>query len=214
MLENFGNPNWIVPTPPAGDSSNRVADTEFVTNAIASAGSGISTSVLASALATTLASAYAGTTGFVLQTVYNSTSAYIASNTAMAGNFTSIPIKTDGIQIITATITPAATANKLLIQAVIPASHSATNGIIAALLQDTTTNALAANWIAMPQNTLGNLIVNYSTAAGTTGPTVFKINVMNFSAVAVTWAVNGQANGTTLLGGTVRSSLTIQETKG
>jgi hypothetical protein len=26
----IGNPNWIVPTPPAGDSSNRVANTEFV----------------------------------------------------------------------------------------------------------------------------------------------------------------------------------------
>lgn len=30
-------PNWIVPTPPAGDSTNRAASTEFVTNAIATA---------------------------------------------------------------------------------------------------------------------------------------------------------------------------------
>lgn len=29
-------PNWIVPTPPAGDSSHRVANTEFVTGAISS----------------------------------------------------------------------------------------------------------------------------------------------------------------------------------
>jgi hypothetical protein len=28
----FGNPNFIVPTPPAGDSSNRIATTKFVTN--------------------------------------------------------------------------------------------------------------------------------------------------------------------------------------
>jgi len=31
------NPNFIVPTPPAGDSSNRVADTAFVTGAVSNA---------------------------------------------------------------------------------------------------------------------------------------------------------------------------------
>lgn len=37
---NKGNPNWIVPTPPLGDSSKRTANTEFVTLAVAAAATG------------------------------------------------------------------------------------------------------------------------------------------------------------------------------
>lgn len=213
----FDNPNWIVPTPPTGDSSKRVANTEFVAAAVA-AGGGISTSVLASALATTLSSAYAGTTGFVLQTVYNETTSLIASNAAMAGNFTSAPIKTDGIQIVTATITPVSTTNKLLIRAIIPMGNSAAVNMLAALFQDTTTSALAATITGCPANLISNASIVYNMVSGTTGPTTFKINVANLSTVGSTWAVNGIPNqgGAPLqfLGGTLRATLAIQETKG
>src|SRR3974390_2997573 len=40
-FESITGPNWIVATPPAGDSSNRTADTAFVTSAIATAIGGL-----------------------------------------------------------------------------------------------------------------------------------------------------------------------------
>lgn len=47
-FEAITGPNWIVPTAPAGDSSNRVADTAFVAAAISSGVSGLVSSVTAS----------------------------------------------------------------------------------------------------------------------------------------------------------------------
>lgn len=204
-----GIPNWIVPTPPSGDSSHRVANTEFVS------ASGVTATALASGLASTLQSAFAGTTGFVLQTVYNETTSLIASNTAMAGNFTSVPIKTDGIQIITATITPISTTNKLMITAVAPVGNSAAANMVMALFQDATTSALAATVFGNIANGLSNATIVYNMISATTGPTVFKLNVMNLSTIAVTWAVNGIPNPPTqYLGGAMRATLVIQETKG
>lgn len=37
MMDFIPGPNWIVPTPPTGDSTNRAASTQFVTQAIANA---------------------------------------------------------------------------------------------------------------------------------------------------------------------------------
>lgn len=196
-METHGVPNWIVPTPPAGDSSHRAASTEFVTSAVAS-----------SSVAT----------GAVLQTVYNETTALIASNAAMAGSFTSAPVKTDGVQIISATITPASTTNNLLIRALIPMANSAAVNTLAALFQDTTTTALAATFTLSVANGISNAGIVYNMVAGTAGPTTFKINVANFSTVSSTWAVNGSPNiaGAPLqfLGTTLRATLVIQESKG
>lgn len=192
-------PNWIVPTPPVGDSSHRVADTEFVTSAVTSA----------------IASAYAGTTGFVLQTVYNETTSFIIGNAQMQGNQTSIPVKTDGIQIVTATITPSSTTNKLLVRALVPMTQSSANNTIVALFQDTTTAALAAAPGGNDPVKMFTASLAYNLTAGTTGPTTFKINVMNISTFAASWAVNGIVNPQiAFLGGSLRATLVIQETKG
>jgi len=191
-FSNIFGPNDITGTAPAGDSTNRVADTAFVTNAIA-----------------------VGTTGFVLQTIYNETTSLIASNLARAGNNTSVPIKTDGLQILSATITPASTSNNLLIRAVAPVCNSAAVNMITALFQDTTTSALAATVTAGSGNFVSNAVLVYEMVAATTGPTTFKINVTNFTNVASTWTVNGFSNPPTqALGGSLRATLVIQEIRG
>jgi hypothetical protein len=195
-------PNWIVPTAPAGDSSNRVANTQFVATTVASS------------IASTLASAFLGTTGFVLQTVYNQTTTLIAQTSTMQGNFTSVPIKTDGFQILTATITPFATTNNLLVRAVAPMSSSSGNNIIMALYQDTTTSALAATITFGVAGGINSGSIVHNLTANTTGPTTFKLNVMNFSTIVATWVVNGSANpNSQFLGGALRATLVIQETK-
>ena len=198
-------PNWIVPTAPAGDSSNRVANTQFVATTVASS------------IASTLASAFLGTTGFVLQTVYNQTTTLIVQTSTMQGNFTSVPIKTDGFQILTATITPFAATNNLLVRAVAPMSSSTGQQVIMALYQDITTAALAATISFGTAGTINNGSIVHNLVANTTGPTTFKLNVMNFSTTVTTWAVNGSANtngaSAQFLGGALRATLVIQETK-
>lgn len=206
------NPNWIVPTPPAGDSSHRVADTEFVTSAVAQV---VTTTALASGLATTLQSAYAGTTGFVLQTIYNDTTSLIASNSAMAGSGTaSVPTNTDGVQILSATITPISTTNSLLIRAIVPLSNSASVNMITALFQDSTATALVSTISGAPAQVLSNASLVFRKVAATTGPTIFALRVMNFTTIGSTWAVNGFSNPVgTALASNLRATIVIQETK-
>jgi hypothetical protein len=206
-FEAITGPNWIVPTPPAGNSSNQVADTAFVANAVASG--------LATTLASAIASALLGTTGFVLQTQYTETTTFLAFTTTMAGVLDSIPVKTDGTQILSVSITPNATANTLLVQALAPVTNSAVNAMWVALFQDTTTSALVAqNFFVAVANGVVPAGLTFRLTAGTTGPTTFKINVGNFTGVTTTWALNGIANpATRRLGGASRATLTVQETK-
>lgn len=154
------------------------------------------------------------TTGTVLQTIYNETTSLIISTLTMAGNLTSIPIKTDGVQILTATITPLSTTNKLLIRAVVPVCNSAAVNMVTGLFQDLTTSALAATVTANIANGISNASIVFNMTAATTGPTVFKLNVANLTGSVSTWTVNGNANPiATTLGGSMRATLVIEEIK-
>jgi hypothetical protein len=140
----------------------------------------------------------------------------VSSTLAMAGNNTSVPVKTDGLQILSASITPFAATNKLLVRCVLPVCPNigaAAANTVVALFQDTTTAAVAAIITgsgAANVITDASLVVNLT--ANTTGPTTFKLNVANLSATSVTWVVNGNSVGTAL-GGAMRASIVIQETK-
>jgi hypothetical protein len=54
----YGNPNFIVPTPPTGDSSHRAANTEFVSTAIANSSSTLAAATQAEMEAGTSTSVY------------------------------------------------------------------------------------------------------------------------------------------------------------
>lgn len=56
-----GHANWIVPTPPSGDSSNRVANTQFVGTAIANFSAFVATSIASSIVTSFVASVTAST---------------------------------------------------------------------------------------------------------------------------------------------------------
>jgi hypothetical protein len=188
-------PNWIVPTAPAGNSSNQVADTAFVQTAAASA-------------------VAAGTSGFVLQIQYAENTSLITSTTTMAGAVDTIPVKTDGTSIVSVTITPASTGNKLLVQGLACASNTGGNvNMWMALFQDTTTSALAAIGFApASQNFLTDVPINFNFVAGTTSPTTISMRIGNFNGNVTTWTVNGIANTPARrLGGAMRATLLVQE---
>ena len=146
--------------------------------------------------------------GFSVQTVTSSSSA-VATGTTLIPFDDTIPQITEGTQFLTATITPKATTNRLLITSIVFCSYSVAEQIMIALFQDATANALAAN--AIYQATATGVIIlslQHEMAAGTTSATTFRIRLGGNSAGTVT--VNGQS-GARRFGGVASSRLTITE---
>jgi len=121
----------------------------------------------------------------------------------------SIPQNTEGNEFLSVSITPKATANILIIDAVVYVAQSAGQNMVMALFQDSTANALAASISYNPaNNTTRQMEVGYRMTAGTTSATTFKIRVGASSAATVTF--NG-ASGARLLGGVMSSYIRVRE---
>jgi len=193
-FSNIFGPNDITGTAPAGDSTNRVADTAFVQQAAASA-------------------VAAGTTGMVLQIQYAENTSLIVSSTTMAGGVDTIPIKTDGTTIVTTSITPRAISNQLLISSVVPMANGAGANLWMGLFQDTTTSALAALPCGNGTNEVAHGMLLFQMAANTIGPTTLKILVGNFTTNNFTFTINGAVQSRRL-GGASRATLVVQEIHG
>ena len=140
----------------------------------------------------------------------------VATDATMTTGTTTIPLddtipqNTEGIEAITATITPASAANRLLIKANIKCSHTVGNGGAAiALFQDSTANALTAQGFSIPDNAIvAEASIFFEMAAGTTSATTFKIRVGHGSAGTLT--ING-VGGARRYGGVQISYLEILE---
>lgn len=91
----------------------------------------------------------------------------------------SIPQKTEGTELMTATITPTVDDSLLVITAYIPIVNASTGSAVAALFQDSTTNALRAaheNTIASTKVT-GTIVLRHEMTSGTTSSTTFKVRI-------------------------------------
>ncbi len=118
-----------------------------------------------------------------------------------------IPQNTEGSQFMTATITPKATTNLLMIQAIFYCSFSGgISDIAGAIFRDAGAGAIAANSVVQAGTTYKEiLMVSTVVAAGSTSPTTF-----NFRAGA---NVAGTLTMNSNLGVTTGSSLIISEIK-
>jgi len=146
--------------------------------------------------------------GNVLQVV----EANYATASSTISNITldsTIPQNTEGAEILSASITPTSSANKLHIFVSLPFLDA--NGatvITAALFQDSTANAIALG-VATP-TTSGfpqNINFLHYMAAGTTSSTTFKVR---YGASTGTAFIN-RAHGGSTLGGTSAARITITE---
>jgi len=88
------------------------------------------------------------------------------------------------------------------------ASNNAGDVFTAALFQDSTANALAADAVYMTANRFTKYSIVHRMAAGTTSSTTFKVRAGSNSASTTT--LNGYG-GTQYLGGKIQSSITIYE---
>lgn len=135
----------------------------------------------------------------------------VATGTTLIPADDTIPQNTEGDQYLTLAITPKSTTNLLVIEANIFGSHSVTTDIIAALFQDSTAGALAANATFQPTATgKVSLPLRHVMTAGTVSATTFKIRCGGGN--AGTFTFNGQATAR-VFGGITLSSIVITEYK-
>lgn len=148
--------------------------------------------------------------GTVVQVIPSLASAVATGSTAIPNDDT-IPQNTEGVEFMTATITPKATTNILVIQVKAMLACAAVKLVSGALFQDSTANAIAAAmttaYLVGAPNTL---VFSYSMAAGTTSATTFKFRAGAEDASVVTF--NGIAGGRKF-GAIAKSSIVIYEYK-
>lgn len=146
----------------------------------------------------------------ISQYLYTSTNSVSTLSTPILRNDT-IPINTDGDEVITLSITPKSATSILIIQFDGSYTNDVTcNDSAAALFQDSTVNALAA--IGYRMSATGecfNLI--YSMTSGTTSSTTFKIRCGQGSSGGGPSYLNADTSGNRLMGGVCSAFLSITE---
>ncbi len=135
----------------------------------------------------------------------------VSTTTNIIPDDDTIPQSTEGLEIITATITPTSATNRLLIKATCNVSFVSLGQVqgCIALFKDSDTSAIAASAIDFSDNTvMVGRDLFYEMAAGTTSAITFKIRVG--STVAGTVTVNG-SSGSRKFGGVMGTYLEIIE---
>jgi len=146
--------------------------------------------------------------GKVLQVVNDQTGASLTNTTNMSVDDT-IPQSNEGGEVLSVAITPSSSSNKLLIQVHVNLNSSSQQGIHAALFQDSTANALAAQTSYVDGGHWANsMSFNHFMTSGTTSETTFKVRVGANS--GSTTRING-TSGTRRDGGVGSTSITVTE---
>lgn len=148
-------------------------------------------------------------TGFLVQRVYSEYLANADITTQIPFDDT-IPQTTEGVEILTASITPKSATNKLLIrfQGVYCTTASAANAGCA-LFVDATANALAAaSGVVGVSYDIGHMALEYEEAAGSTATRTYRVRVG--PGTGTTLRMNGEDNARRY-GGKQRATLIIEE---
>lgn len=144
----------------------------------------------------------------VVQVVNTQTGTLATGTTAIPIDNT-IPQNTEGDQYMTLAITPTNSNNNLKIEVVVNGAPDIGTWCLAALFQDTTANALAAQVSYQGANGGGtNLVFTHYMTAGTTSSTTFKVRAG--TSTGSRFSFNG-GTGNQFMGGVMASSITITE---
>lgn len=117
----------------------------------------------------------------VTQIVYGSSVLATSGSTIIPEDDT-IPQNTEGIEMLTASITPVSATSKLTFYVNVPVGVSATGTVIVALFQDSTANSLACAFNRVSAGTGTTIPLVYQMTSGTTSATTFKIRAGNSNA--------------------------------
>lgn len=134
-----------------------------------------------------------------------------ATTTTVIPNDDTIPQITEGGEFMTQAITPKATTDILVIEAVSLVANSGADYIIGAIFQDSTANALSAmSLYSNDSNSTRQIVLGYSMAAGTASATTFRVRLGPSGANTLTF--NGSA-GARKFGAINKSYIKITEYK-
>jgi len=146
----------------------------------------------------------------VVQIIRSNTTAQVTCNSFIPQDNT-IPQSGEGVEVLTATITPKSATNLLEIEFNAWGWVSITLPTCAALFQDAGANALAAavGNHSFVNNACSSIFLRHIMAAGTTSSTTFKIRSGPLGGAATFW-INA-TNITALFGGVASCYLVIKE---
>ena len=152
-------------------------------------------------------------TGELIQYQNSVITTVVTCNTAIPRDNT-IPQQTEGIEVLTVTITPKSATNKLVLKGNISAAHNGTVGATASvitLFQDATANAIAADMgVNYSPSESGDCSISHTMVAGTTSATTFKMR-MGPTATPHILYVNGDPVGNPIFGGVSSSTFEVWE---
>lgn len=178
--------------------------------AIGTAGQVPTVNAGATALEYQTPSSAAASSGQILQSIYAEFATHLTGQTNSIPLDASIPQNTEGVQILAATITPAATANKLRITGNIIIGCQASAWLIAALFQDSNANAIAAVHNYESQGTAAaTFSIAYEFSPATTSAVTIKLRAASSGS---TYYFNG-SNSISYLGAKQRCTLVVEEIK-
>jgi hypothetical protein len=145
--------------------------------------------------------------GAVIDSAYaeHTTNAAIASTIQVDD---SIPQSTEGTEILTVSITPKSTTNKLRVRFVGQATPTAANNMVAAMFLNSETDARAARYSSTPANFAQLLLIEHEFVPGSTSVQTIKIRVG--TADAGNMRFNGNASAR-IFGGVNRTTLLVEE---
>jgi hypothetical protein len=151
-----------------------------------------------------------GTTTGLIQTVSNSLNT-VFTTTAIIPYDDTIPQNTEGDELLTVSITPTKSANKLYIYAafVVSAGVSSTTECTVALFQDSTADALAATGFDIQDGPNNNVSLTHIMSAGTTSATTFKLRIGSVGGQDI--IINGDSSSTRIYGGVCKVVFYVQE---
>jgi hypothetical protein len=147
---------------------------------------------------------------YVVQIVEATPYATVTATTTVIPYDDTIPQITEGVEVMTVSITPKSTTNRLRISFLGNfGSTSSTEHTTVALFQDSTANALTAVEADFDGNVhLGQAAIEYEMAAGTTSATTFRIR---FGPGAGTSIINGISGSARKYGGVMAARLSVTE---
>lgn len=148
--------------------------------------------------------------GSVINSVFAESATYTSSTATIPVDDT-IPQNTEGVEILTGTITPSSSGSKICVRVVIPVTSPNTESVTVALFRDSVANALCAVGSAEgispgPQS----VPLSYEYAAGSTSAVTLKVRVGSSGGGA--FGVNG-SSAARIFGGVSRATMIIEEIK-
>lgn len=147
-------------------------------------------------------------TGNVAKTFVNN----VATGTTIIPGDDTVPQNNEGDQYISTTLNSSSPCNVARYSSYLTASLSAIGGIFCAIFQDSIASALSSGWASVGgAGSAINISINSSILIGVNGSTTFKLRAG--PAGSSTLTVNG-SGGSRLLGGSIPTSLGIEEIMG